>query len=61
MTWRIIATIGTFIIAYWLTGSTALAVSIGVVDFVVKTILFIIHEKVWETTKWGLNRKKKRH
>lgn len=41
-------------------GSVSMAVSLGLIDFLVKTILYYIHEMSWETTTWGLNKKYRR-
>lgn len=53
LTWRVLATLDTIIISYFLTGSIGVAVSIGVIETVMKTGVYFLHERVWNTIKWG--------
>ena len=53
LTWRAIALTTLVVITYVMTGSLALAGSIGVVDVIIKTILYWIHEKIWEKVDDG--------
>lgn len=46
-TWRIIATLTTIIIAYYITGETEVALSIGAIEFFSKFIIYYIHERLW--------------
>lgn len=48
ITWRIIATTVTILIAYAVTGHWAWAGIIGLLDAVVKFVLYIAHEYAWE-------------
>ncbi len=52
-TWRIIGIITTMIIVYFATNSTTTAVSIGLVDLFVKTYVYYLHERVWNSIDWG--------
>jgi len=54
VTWRFIATLTTFIIAYLVSGNFALGASIASVDVLVKTGLYYWHETLWYKTKWGI-------
>ena len=45
--WRIVGTIDTMIISYFITGRVTMAVSIGSVEVLTKTILYYFHERLW--------------
>lgn len=47
VSWRVVGTIDTMIISYFITGRVTLAVSIGSVEVITKTILYYFHERVW--------------
>lgn len=48
VTWRIIATSTTIVIAYVLTGDLGVGVSIGGIEATVKMALYYGHERAWE-------------
>ena len=47
VSWRIVGTIDTMIISYFITGKMTIAVSIGSVEVITKTILYYFHERLW--------------
>ena len=47
VSWRIVGTIDTMIISYFITGKVTIAVSIGSVEVITKTILYYFHERLW--------------
>jgi len=47
LSWRIIATLTTGMIGYFITGSFAIAGSIMTFDFFIKMILYYYHERAW--------------
>lgn len=47
VSWRLVGTIDTMVIAYFLTGEVAVAISIGSVEVFTKLILYYVHERVW--------------
>jgi uncharacterized membrane protein len=47
ITWRIVGTLDTMIISYILTGKLTIAISIGSVEVITKTILYYFHERIW--------------
>ncbi len=47
VSWRIIGTIDTMIISYFITGKVTLAISIGSVEVITKTVLYYFHERLW--------------
>jgi uncharacterized membrane protein len=47
VSWRIVGTIDTMIISYFITGKVAVALSIGSVEVFTKMILYYFHERLW--------------
>jgi uncharacterized membrane protein len=55
ISWRVTGSSATFAIAYIMTGSLAVAGVIGVTQMITNTILYYVHERVWNHVKWGRN------
>jgi uncharacterized membrane protein len=53
VTWRITGSSATFLIAYLMIGNFAIAGAIGVTQLISNTILYYIHERIWNIFKWG--------
>ncbi|MBJ7880297.1 DUF2061 domain-containing protein [Gelidibacter salicanalis] len=53
ISWRVVGTLATVVISYVITGTLALAFSIGAIELVSKMILYFFHERAWNTIKWG--------
>ena len=53
ISWRAVGTITTVTISYILTGTMALAFSIGGIELVSKMALYFFHERAWNNIKWG--------
>ncbi len=47
ISWRIVGTIDTMVIAYLLTGEVAVAAKIGSVEVFTKMVLYYLHERLW--------------
>jgi uncharacterized membrane protein len=47
ISWRVVGTIDTMVIAYILTGELTVAASIGSVEVFTKMILYYFHERFW--------------
>ncbi|NRA10426.1 MAG: DUF2061 domain-containing protein [Crocinitomicaceae bacterium] len=47
LSWRIIGTVDTMCISYFLTGKLDVALSIGGIEVVSKMILYYFHERAW--------------
>jgi uncharacterized membrane protein len=47
VSWRMVGTIDTMIISYFITGRVTVAISIGSVEVLTKTILYYFHERLW--------------
>jgi uncharacterized membrane protein len=46
-TWRIVGTIDTILLGYFITGDISTGLKIGGVELFTKMILYYIHERVW--------------
>eukprot|EP00523_Entomoneis_sp_CCMP467_P016323 CAMPEP_0168776620 /NCGR_PEP_ID=MMETSP0725-20121227/6132_1 /TAXON_ID=265536 /ORGANISM="Amphiprora sp., Strain CCMP467" /LENGTH=105 /DNA_ID=CAMNT_0008826307 /DNA_START=65 /DNA_END=382 /DNA_ORIENTATION=+ len=47
LTWRILATSTTTLIAWIITGQVDAALEIGLLEFVAKLVLYYLHERLW--------------
>ncbi len=47
VSWRIVGTLDTMVISFFITGRISLALSIGSVEVITKTILYYFHERLW--------------
>ena len=54
LTWRVTATLDTFVISYLVTDSLAWAGSIAGVEVVTKVGFYYLHERAWEQSSWGI-------
>ena len=53
ISWRVIGTVDTMVVSYFVVSDVEMAASIAGVDFVTKMILYFFHERLWNTIKWG--------
>jgi uncharacterized membrane protein len=51
ISWRIVGTMDTIMIAYLVTGKVHAAVSIGSVEVFTKILLYYLHDRAWELAK----------
>ena len=51
--WRIVATTTTALIAFFITGDIATAISIGSIEFVLKFFIYYGHERAWQLVPRG--------
>ena len=47
LTWRLLATTTTTVIAYWITGHVEAALQIGAMEFLAKLGIYYAHERLW--------------
>jgi uncharacterized membrane protein len=52
VTWRVVASLDTFIISYLITGSMVFASSIVGVEVVSKMVVYYLHERAWARGWW---------
>ena len=55
MTWRITASLTTFLIAWLLTGDLLIGVSIGSIEAIAKIFLYYYQERIWNNINWAKN------
>ena len=53
ISWRVLATLTTMIVVFWFTGELVLAASVGIIDAIIKILIYYGHERVWNAIKWG--------
>ena len=53
ISWRITGSSATFLIAYLISGDLNVSGTIAVIQLTANTILYYIHERVWNKIKWG--------
>ena len=53
MTWRITASLTTFIIAWMLTGDLLIGATIGGIEAIAKVFLYYFHERIWNNISWA--------
>jgi len=60
MTWRLIGTIDTMLLAWWISGSPLTGLKIGFAEVVTKMILYYLHERFWYKLDYGLNNRREK-
>lgn len=51
VSWRMVGTVDTLIISYFITGKAGVAFSIASIEVLSKMILYYFHERVWERVR----------
>ena len=51
ITWRILGTLDTFLLSWFISNDISVGVQIGVFELVTKMILYYIHERLWYKSK----------
>ncbi|HNQ27861.1 MAG TPA: DUF2061 domain-containing protein [Aquaticitalea sp.] len=54
VTWRILGTLDTMLLAWLITGNPLTGLKIGLLELVTKMALYFLHEKVWHKVRYGL-------
>ena len=52
LSWRVLASLDTFLISYLITGRISWAAGIASVEVLTKIILYYGHERIWAKVKW---------
>lgn len=60
LSWRIAATSTTIILVFLLTGDSVLSAGVGSLEVVVKTVVYYIHERMWNMSNFGRGKPKNR-
>ena len=53
ITWRLTGSVSTFLISWLITGNLAIAGTILGIHFFANTLLYYLHERVWNKINWG--------
>lgn len=53
ISWRLIGTVDTLVVSWFVVENAATATAIASIDFVTKMILYFFHERAWNAIKWG--------
>ena len=53
ISWRVLATLTTALLVYAITGSTEIAVTVGLLEGVAKMGLYYFHERLWNRLRVG--------
>ena len=53
ISWRVTGSGATFLISYMVSGNLAVASTIAVIQLTANTILYFIHERIWNKISWG--------
>ena len=55
LSWRVTGSTATLVVSYLISGNLMMAASIAGIQFLANTVLYFIHERVWNNIKWGRN------
>ena len=55
ISWRITGSTATFAISYAVLGDFAVSGTIAVIQLTFNTLLYFVHERVWNRVQWGRN------
>lgn len=53
ISWRITGSTATFLISYAILGNVTVSGTIALIQLTFNTLLYFIHERVWNKIKWG--------
>ena len=57
ITWRMVGTMDTVILAWLISGDPITGLQIGVSEVITKMILYYVHERLWHRSQFGLIKK----
>ena len=58
VTWRVIGTLDTILLSFWIWGDGVQSVQIGGAETVSKSVLYFLHEKMWYRIAFGLDKRR---
>ena len=61
LSWRIIATSTTLLLVYIYTKNIFLSAGVSISESVVKSIIYYVHERMWNKTNFGIKKIKSPH
>jgi len=57
ISWRIVGTLDTVVISFFVIGDISSAISIGAIELFTKMTLYYLHERAWEKSNLGRPKK----
>ena len=57
LTWRVTASLDTFVIAWVITGDWKMGGSIAGIEVLTKMFFYYFHERIWTKIKWGTKKR----
>jgi len=57
ISWRIVGTLDTMCLGWFITGSPLVGLKIGALELITKFVLYYLHERVWLRNKYGIKNK----
>ena len=61
ITWRLIGTMDTMLLAWLISGDVLMGLKIGFVEIITKMILYYLHERAWYKINFGLLKRNGKH
>jgi len=58
ISWRLVATVTTIFLVFVFSKDLALGTMVGITELVVKTIVYYVHERMWNLSDFGRIKKK---
>jgi len=58
ISWRLVATVTTIFLVFVFSKDLALGTMVGITELVVKTIVYYVHERIWNLSDFGRIKKK---
>ncbi len=59
ITWRVIGTVDTIVIAWLISGNPITGFKIGTAEVITKMILYYLHERAWYRVNFGLEKRRR--
>jgi uncharacterized membrane protein len=53
LSWRIFASVSTMILVYFFTSNLVISASVSLLELVVKTVIYYLHERLWNRITFG--------
>lgn len=57
ITWRVVGTIDTMLLAWWISGNPMIGLKVGLAEVLTKMILYYLHERLWYRINFGLDKR----
>ncbi|MCG9970441.1 DUF2061 domain-containing protein [Gramella sp. YB25] len=58
VTWRIVGTLDTMLLAWWISGNPFTGLKIGLIEVITKMVLYYLHERTWYNFDYGLHKRR---